>query len=179
MSGRIRQYWEQNGGLTVFGYPITPQQEETIEGTTLQVQWFERNRLELHPENEPPYDVLLGRLGVDLLEQQGRDWRNFEKSEGPQDGCVYFEDTGHNVCGDILEAWRADGLELDGQPGYIQGENLALFGLPISGVVTEQLSDGNEYQVQWFERARFELHPENDPPYHVLIGLLGNEIRGN
>jgi glucose/arabinose dehydrogenase len=32
--------------------------------------------------------------------------------------------------------------------------------------------------VQWFERARFELHPENQPPYDVLLGLLGNELRG-
>jgi hypothetical protein len=30
--------------------------------------------------------------------------------------------------------------------------------------------------VQWFERARFELHPENQPPYNVLLGLLGNEV---
>jgi TolB protein len=29
--------------------------------------------------------------------------------------------------------------------------------------------------VQWFERARFELHPEQSPPYHVLLGLLGKE----
>jgi hypothetical protein len=33
--------------------------------------------------------------------------------------------------------------------------------------------------VQWFERARFELHPENAPPFNVLLGLLGNEIRDN
>jgi hypothetical protein len=39
------------------------------------------------------------------------------------------------------------------------------------------LSDGREYTVQWFERARFELHPENKPPYNVLLGLLGNELR--
>jgi hypothetical protein len=30
--------------------------------------------------------------------------------------------------------------------------------------------------VQHFERARFELHPENGPPSDVLLGLLGNEI---
>ena len=46
-----------------------------------QVQWFERNRLELHPENARPYDVLLGRLGADRLAQQGRDWFTFPKSE--------------------------------------------------------------------------------------------------
>ena len=177
-SGRIAQFWQNNGGLQVFGYPITPQQEERVEGAAIPSQWFERNRLELHPENEPPYDVLLGRLGVDRLEAQGRDWRNFSKSE-PKEGCLYFEQTGHNICDDILEAWQSHGLEFDGVPGTSQAESLALFGLPISGLNKERLSDGREYTVQWFERARFELHPENDPPYHVLLGLLGNELRGN
>jgi serpin B len=38
------------------------------------------------------------------------------------------------------------------------------------------LGDGNTYTVQWFERARLELHPENEPPYHVLPGLLGVQV---
>src|SRR6266540_4210441 len=177
MSGRIRQFWEENGGLPVFGFPITDQHEETLEGKPYQVQWFERNRLELHPENQPPYDVLLGRLGADRLAQQGRDPFTFPKS-GEQPGCRFFPETGHNACGDILAAWRASGLEIDGVAGKNEGENLALFGLPLSDVQTEQL-EGKDYQVQWFERARFELHPENQPPYNVLLGLLGNEIRAN
>jgi hypothetical protein len=175
ISGRIRDYWEQNGGLPVFGFPISPQQEEMIEGTPYQVQWFERNRLELHPENTPPYDVLLGRLGVDMLEQAGRDWFDFAQ-ETPAAGCIFFEETQHNACGDILAMWQANGLEIDGVAGKSYAESLALFGLPVSPLQTEVI-EGQQYQVQWFERARFELHPENDPPYHVLLGLLGNELR--
>jgi hypothetical protein len=81
IEGRIREFWEQNGGLPVFGYPTGPQQQELIEGKPFQVQWFERNRLELHPENARPYDVLLGRLGADRLAQQGRDPFTFPKSQ--------------------------------------------------------------------------------------------------
>ncbi len=173
ISGRIREYWEQNGGLPVFGYPITPQRQEVIEGQTLQVQWFERNRLELHPGNERPYDVLLGRLGADRLMQQERNWMDFAQS-GSQPGCRYFAETGHNICGEILAAWRANGLELDGRLGKTEAENLALFGMPLSDVQTETI-EGQQIQVQWFERARFELHPENSPPHNVLLGLLGNE----
>jgi uncharacterized protein YgiM (DUF1202 family) len=176
ITGRIREFWEQNGGLPVFGFPITPLQEELIEGKPLRVQWFERNRLELHPENKRPYDVLLGRLGVDRLNQQGRDWFTFPRSM-PQPGCRFFPETGHNVCGVFLSRWRANGLELDGKPGKTEAENLALFGLPISDVLEETLSDGKTYRVQWFERARFEMHPEHLPPYNVLFGLLGREVR--
>ena len=100
ISGRIREFWEQNGGLAVFGLPLAPQQQETLEGQALQAQWFERVRLELHPENARPYDVLLGRLGVDRLTQQGRDWFTFPKTEAQTD-CRFFPETGHNVCGAI------------------------------------------------------------------------------
>lgn len=134
--------------------------------------------LELHPENARPYDVLLGHLGADRLAQQGRDPFTFPQSPSQSD-CRFFAETGHNVCGDILAAWRASGLELDQQPGKIEAESLALFGLPLSDPMTETLTDGRAYTVQWFERARFELHPENQPPYNVLLGLLGNEVRAN
>jgi hypothetical protein len=148
----------------------------TIEGRPIQAQNFERNRLELHPENARPNDVLLGRLGADRLVQQGRDWFSFPKGT-TQAGCRTFAETGHTVCGDILNAWRSQGLELDGRLGKTEAESLALFGLPLSGLMTETLGDGKQYQVQWFERARFELHPENQLPYNVLLGLLGNEVR--
>ncbi len=176
ISGRIRSFWEQNGGLPVFGFPTGPEQDMAIEGRMVRAQQFERNRLELHPGNRPPYDVLLGRLGAERLSQMGRDWRSFPQSQ-PQPGCRFFPETGHNVCGDILAAWRANGLELDGRRGTTEAESLALFGLPLSDLVSETLSDGKTYQVQWFERARFELHPELAPPHRVLLGLLGNETQ--
>jgi hypothetical protein len=177
IEGRIREFWEQNGGLAVFGLPIGPQQQETIEGTQLQVQRFERNRLELHPENARPNDVLLGRLGADRLAQQNRDWNAFAKVGAAQAGCLFFAETGHSVCEPFLSAFRANGLEQDGRRGKSLAESVALFGLPLSEPQVETLSDGKNYTVQWFERARFESHPENQPPYNVLLGLLGNEIR--
>jgi hypothetical protein len=175
IDGRIAEFWEQNGGLAVFGFPIGPLEQTTVDGKTFTVQRFERNRLELHPENKRPYDVLLGRLGADRLGQQGRDWFGFAKS-GDTGGCRVFAETGHAVCGAILKAWRANGLQIDGKKAVSEAESLALFGMPLSGLMTETLSDGKEYQVQWFERARFELHPENAAPYDVLLGLLGSEM---
>src|SRR5688572_28878018 len=77
IQGRFLEYWQQNGGLPVFGYPITAAtNEQTAEGTFL-TQYFERNRFEHHPENSRPYDVLLGRLGDRRLTQLGRNWFTF------------------------------------------------------------------------------------------------------
>ena len=71
VEGRFREFWEENGGLPVFGYPISgPEREVVAEGDFL-AQYFQRYRFELHPEKAPPYDVLLGRLGDDRLKQLG------------------------------------------------------------------------------------------------------------
>ncbi|MBI2861607.1 MAG: VanW family protein [Chloroflexi bacterium] len=53
------EYFERHGGVAVFGYPIT---EERKEGGYT-VQYFQRARMEWHPENPSPYQVLLGLLG--------------------------------------------------------------------------------------------------------------------
>jgi micrococcal nuclease len=89
---------------------------------------------------------------------------------------MYFVQTDQSVCGLVLERWKATGVELDGRRGLTDAERLALHGLPLSGLVTETLSDGRQYQVQWFERTRIELHPQNQPPYNVQQGLLGREL---
>ncbi|ABU57051.1 peptidase C60 sortase A and B [Roseiflexus castenholzii DSM 13941] len=173
IGGRIREFWEQNGGLRVFGYPITPLQTETIEGRTLQVQWFERARLELHPANRRPYDVQLGRLGAELLARSDRGGTPVNVAASGE--CRLFPQTGVSACGPILAAWRSVGLQLDGKPGVSEAESLALFGVPLTDARLETLADGKAYVVQWFERGRFEVHPENMPPANVLLGLLGRE----
>src|SRR5687767_9208778 len=63
VGGRLLEFWDAGGGLPVFGLPLAPaSQISTAEGT-FTAQDFERERLELHPEQKAPYDVLLGRLG--------------------------------------------------------------------------------------------------------------------
>jgi hypothetical protein len=107
----------------------------------------------LHPENARPYDVLLGRLGVDRLVQQGRDWFTFPKG-GEQPGCRHFVETGHTLCGAFLNYFRTHGLDLS-QPGIAEAESLALFGLPISEAADEvSATDGKTYLTQHFESAR-------------------------
>jgi hypothetical protein len=65
LCGRFLQYWQQNGGLPQQGYPISNEFSEVSElnGQPYTVQYFERAVFEMHPENRPPYDVLLSQLG--------------------------------------------------------------------------------------------------------------------
>lgn len=59
-------YWDRNGGLERFGYPITEPFHETIETWTGTVQYFERRRMEHHILS-PGSPVLLGLLGREVL----------------------------------------------------------------------------------------------------------------
>ncbi len=60
--------------------------------------------------------------------------------------------------------------------GWAFADCLYINGLPISDAHQEvSPTDGKTYLTQWFERARFEYHPENAAPYNVLLGLLGRE----
>lgn len=156
ISGSIRAYWEANGGLPVFGYPTSSQQSWTVEGRNLDVQWFERDRLEIQPEGY----VTAGRLGARLLELRGTPWETFAKTEGPLEQCAYFAETGHNLCPPFSGYWEANG-------------GLERFGYPITEPFTEEV-EGQPLTVQYFERRRMEWHPEIPA---VLLGLLGNEVR--
>lgn len=173
--GRLLAYWLQNDGLRVFGLPITPQREALIEGRPYQVQWFERNRLELHPENAPPYDVLLGRLGAEAMTLSQQAPTPPSNLGGP---CARVATAQYDVCGVFLRAWRASGLALDANPTVSESESLALFGLPL-GNPRSEIIEGQVYTVQWFERGRFEYHPMNLAPYDVLFGRLGVELQPN
>jgi hypothetical protein len=53
--GRFFAYWLAHGGLALNGYPLSNELDQQLEdGQTYTVQYFERTRLELHPENPAP-----------------------------------------------------------------------------------------------------------------------------
>jgi len=162
VSGRILDYWERNGGLAVFGYPITEQRTETVEGIwTGPVQWFERDRLEDH-SNEG-LGVLAGRLGARVVELQGRPWQSLPGPASRPEWCRFFPETGHTLCGIFLRYWERNG-------------GLMRFGYPISEPRIETLEDWTG-TVQYFERRRMEHHTElAGTPYEVLLGLLGRDV---
>lgn len=184
LEGQFLTYWRTNGGLPVFGYPITAKADEVNAdtGVSYPTQWLERNRMETHAENTgTAYEVLLGLLGKDRLRQLGRDPNTEPRESGPKDGCVWFDQTGHNVCDQangvgFKTYWQSNGLKISGLDKY--GQSLQLFGLPLTEPTMETNSSGDTVMTQWFERARFEWHPGNPDEYKVLLGLLGKEVRG-
>ncbi len=182
IEGRFREFWEQNGGLLVFGYPITAATNERNRdtGQTYLTQWFERARFELHPGNPRPYDVLLGRLGEDRLLQKDANWKAQDREPGPKEGCLWFEETGRNVC-DAIEGlgfktyWMTHGLK---DPALsTHGRSLALLGLPLTSAETQATSGSGAIVTQWFERGRLEYDPRRPEETRILPGLLGNEIK--
>ena len=71
VGAELRAYWERNGGIPVFGYPLSEafMERSPTDGKQYLVQYFERNRLEYHPENKGTrFEVLLGLLGVQAYE---------------------------------------------------------------------------------------------------------------
>jgi hypothetical protein len=161
----FRTYWEQHGGLAIFGYPVTEEFTEIspTDSKAYTVQYFERNRFEYHAELvKTGNPVLLGLLGVQLT--QGR---TFPKATPFQStsSAVYFTETGHSLANDFLQYWNNHG-------------GLAIFGYPISEELQEvNPEDHKTYTVQYFERNRFEYHPEfKGSDYVVELGLLGKQI---
>jgi hypothetical protein len=159
LANPFKGYWEANGGLAQFGYPLTePFGEKSLDdGKTYTTQYFERARFEHHPEKAgTPYEVLLGFLG--------KAFKPPDPATKAATGARFFAETGHNLSGRFREYWEQRG-------------GLPIYGFPITEVFEEvSPTNGKPYKVQYFERARFEHHPENAAPNDVLLGQLGRQL---
>jgi hypothetical protein len=74
LGGRFLQFWESHGGTQVFGFPISEEFDEVLpDGRAYRVQYFERARMEYHPEFAgTPDEVQLGLLGLALYRGEPR-----------------------------------------------------------------------------------------------------------
>lgn len=80
-------------------------------------------------------------------------------------GTLFFPETGHNMPPVFRRFWEENG-------------GLYRFGYPRTEPFREvSLTDGKIYLVQYFERARFEYHPDKaGTKFEVLSGLLGTQL---
>lgn len=156
LRGAFRVFWEANGGVEIFGFPIT---EEFTGPNGRITQWFERARFELAQGGSTPV-VELGNLGLEVT--QGR---IFPKSPPIQNTADrrYIPQTQTIIQYGFKEIWETRGAE-------------RIFGFPISNEIQEQLESGRWHTVQYFEKARFEYWPEFPPGRRVLISNLGRRL---
>jgi hypothetical protein len=148
--GEFLDFFETYGGLAVFGYPLT----DEFPQNGRRVQYFQKVRMEWHPEFPEPYNVQLGLLG-DELGYRKPPISEEEKPPANYPQRRYYPETGHTVSFAFLTYFDEHG-------------GLDVFGYPITEFLIER-----GYIVQYFQRACLEWHPENPHPYKVQLGLLG------
>lgn len=147
-------YWRHNGDIAVFGYPISEEMRDPATGLT--VQYFERAVFEYHPNAAQGWSVQLQRLGAEQTASRVGEPPFQAISAADNAVTTYFPQTSHTLALGFRAYWQTHG-------------GLRIFGYPLSQELTE-----NGMTVQYFERARFEYHPSNQPQYQILLGLLGN-----
>ncbi|MEF3273668.1 MAG: sortase [Chloroflexus sp.] len=148
----FREFYERQGGLPIFGYPLT---EVFIEDGR-PVQYFERARFEWHAELALVQVGHLGRWAATAY----ADHDAFVPLSTAPDNADFFPETGHSLSGAFRSFWWRNG-------------GLPTFGFPLSEPFSIIDESGQPLLVQYFERARFEWHPQNPPRYQVLLGHLG------
>src|SRR6266540_3668597 len=99
LAGPFQAFYDANGGASIFGKPITEQLTE--DG--LIVQYFERARLELHPDGA----MTLARLGALLTE--GRTDMPFQKPAAVPSDRLLIPESGHSMGGVLRAFWEQEG----------------------------------------------------------------------
>ena len=145
---RFLDFFDANGGVAVFGFPITdsfvePQFQRLI-------QYTENARLEWH--QDPTGHVELAPLG-ELI----GGWQLPSDDAVDGGGCRFFPSSGHATCYAFLAFYDQHG-----------GQDL--FGVPISEFVIE-----NDRIVQYFQFFRLDWFPEAPADEQVEVGPLGRE----
>ncbi|NTV63191.1 MAG: hypothetical protein HGA65_06605 [Oscillochloris sp.] len=154
LGGAFKTLWETKGGLAIFGYPLSEEYVQASDGRV--VQYFERARFEVIGSDAGAY-AGFGLIGADYMRVRGLGFPRVAPVANTAN-VRYFPETGHTLSNGFKSYWEAKG-------------GLAIFGYPLSEEIAEQLDDGRNYTVQYFERARFELANGQ-----VRLGLLGTAL---
>lgn len=150
----FRTFYDTLNGTVVFGLPLT----EVFVENGRPTQYFERARLEWRPNINQVSVAALGRWAAASREREPA----FLPVQ-PSTSVSYFEATHHTLGGAF-------------QKFFAQFGGQAVFGAPISEAFEEAGSSNQTPRVaQYFERARFELHPELPWPATVSLGDLGRQ----
>jgi Tol biopolymer transport system component len=185
----MQEFWRRAGGAGIFGYPITDaflqddigsgrHDATTDQNKTPIYQYFEKGRLEYHPERRalPEYKVLggldkylfvidRGNVGLELAGARGYHFPAATRIDASDKVYQWFTQTSHSLQEPFLSFWR-------GNMGNY------LFGSPISEPFEETNPEtGQRRLVQYFEKGRLEYRPELAPTRSVIeVGNVGAEL---
>jgi len=157
LAGGFKNYWTQNNGLKVFGYPVTEEFSEFDPQTNLRrtVQYFERAKLEYLPNQLPGNEIQVALLGKESLLGQYIVPGRFV----PTDSTIrFFDVTQHTLKGEFKNYWERNG-------------GLLRFGYPLTEEQEEKTPAGKTIVVQYFERLKLQFIDGQ-----VQIALLGVEV---
>lgn len=143
VEGEFLRFFNQHGGLRVFGFPISPAFRDNAQD----VQYFQKGRLELGPDGRADLSPLPEEFSIKATEPIGQDQVSA--------GGMYFPATGHSVVMAFLDF-------------YLQYGGPDLLGYPITELVNE-----NDRLVQYFERGILEWWPELPNGQRVQLSSLG------
>jgi hypothetical protein len=153
--GPFLAYWRTHGALRQIGYPLSDELPErsATDGQVYTVQYFEWAVLEAHPQNPPPYDVLLALLGA--FDYQARYPHGAPgQTPNPARDTRLYPPTGKHLGGPFREYWDSYGWPPDGSLGQM--------GYPISEEFAERTAEGTPLRVQYFQRAVLERGPDEN-----------------
>jgi hypothetical protein len=145
-------YYRATDPLQIYGYPLTDAFLSNTSEEQLLVQYFQKARFELRPEAPPSQRVQLTPVGLELYTPGAP-----LPVSGNSPACRAFPEIGYQVCYAFLDFFESHG-------GSVQ------FGLPISDFEIQ-----DELIIQYFEKARFEWHPENPSGQRVVVTNLGSQ----
>lgn len=151
----LEKYQSAVDPLLVYGYPITNafRAPDSSPAAGLTIQYFQKARFELHPEKAPGERIVVSPLGVYLYDLEQLDSKPISTASHP--ACRYFAATQHQTCFAFLKFFEANG-------------GVEQFGNPISEIINL-----NGQLIQYFEKARFEWHPERPSGKRVALTNLG------
>ena len=145
----LEKYLSATNPQAIYGAPITEAFEDRLSGQT--IQYFQKARFGLDPHQLPPLRIELAHLG-EMLYQPGAASVAIPNSSA----CRTYLDREFKVCFAFLDYFETNG-------------RVAQFGYPISNF---EFQEG--LIVQYYQRARFEWHPELPPGQHILLTDLGS-----
>jgi hypothetical protein len=151
----LEKFQSATDPVLVYGYPITndfiASDYSPLAG--LRIQYFQKARFEYHMENAPGDHIVVSPLGSSLYDLEQIDSKPVAAASHP--ACRYFAETQHQTCYAFLKFFDANG-------------GVEQFGNPISEIITL-----NGQLIQYFEKARFEWHPERPSGKRVTLTNLG------